>query len=160
MAGKEPCNEDVTPARQQVKALGGRVGHACAAHGSWEAVQLDRELLKAEVRPDVREDIRLQADEETRLLLANLKACLPDPLLLHMYISMHVSIAGVSAASAHKCGRRPSGTTAKPEPSRHIWQQCILHLQAHHSLSAGSCARLMVQDSTRRLYCQAGDAGA
>jgi len=36
-------------------------------------VQLDKELLKAEVRPGVFEDIRLQADEETRLLLANLK---------------------------------------------------------------------------------------
>jgi len=43
--------------------------------GAWEAVQLDKELLKAEVRPGVLEDIRLQADEETRLLLANLKVC-------------------------------------------------------------------------------------
>ena len=43
--------------------------------GAWEAVQLDKELLKAEVRPGVFEDIRLQADEETRLLLANLKVC-------------------------------------------------------------------------------------
>ena len=57
-------------------------------------MQLDRELLKAEVRPGVREDIRLQADEETRLLLANLKACLPDPLLLHVYVLIHVSVTG------------------------------------------------------------------
>ena len=41
--------------------------------GPWEAVQLDKELLIAEVRPAVREDVRLQADDETRLLLANLK---------------------------------------------------------------------------------------
>ena len=59
-------------------------------------MQLDRELLKAEVRPDVREDIRLQADEETRLLLANLKACLLDPLLQHICIFMHGSIPGFS----------------------------------------------------------------
>ena len=41
--------------------------------GPWEAVQMDKELLKAEVRPAVREDVRLQADDETRLLLANVK---------------------------------------------------------------------------------------
>ena len=41
--------------------------------GPWDAVQLDKELLKAEVRPAVREDVRLQADDETRLLLANVK---------------------------------------------------------------------------------------
>ena len=96
MARQEPCNDRCTPARRQTKSLSERVRHACAAHGSWEAVQLDWELLKAEVRPDVREDIRLQADEETRLLLANLKACLLGPLLLHVYISMHVGRSGVS----------------------------------------------------------------
>ena len=45
----------------------------CAELGSWEAVQLDKELLKAEVRPGVFEDVCAQADEETRLLLANTK---------------------------------------------------------------------------------------
>ena len=95
MAGQEPCNERCIPARRLMKSLGGSAWHACAAQGSWEAVQLDRELLKAEVRPDVREDIRLQADEETHLLLANLKACLLSSLLLHIYISMHVSISGM-----------------------------------------------------------------
>ena len=100
------------------------MGHACAAHGSWEAVQLDRELLKAEVRPGVREDVRLQADEETRLLLANLKACLLEPLLLHIYTLMHVSNSGV-ALPLCTSARRPPGSrlrgtlpAAKPEPSR------------------------------------------
>ena len=36
-------------------------------------MQLDKQLLKAEVRPGVLEDIRMQADEETRLLLLNSK---------------------------------------------------------------------------------------
>ncbi len=44
-----------------------------AGAGAWAAQQLDRELLKAEVRPSVAEEIRLQTDEEMRLLLANLK---------------------------------------------------------------------------------------
>lgn len=47
--------------------------HDLTELGPWEAVQLDKELLKVEVRPAVREDVRLQADNETRLLLANLK---------------------------------------------------------------------------------------
>ena len=47
--------------------------HDLTELGPWEAVQLDKELLKAEVRPAVREDVRLQADDETRLLLANIK---------------------------------------------------------------------------------------
>lgn len=53
----------------------------CAELGAQEAVQLDKQLLKAEVRPGVFEDIRMQADEETRLLLANLKV---HQLSIHM----------------------------------------------------------------------------
>ena len=59
--------------------------HACSmliwccalatAPGAWAAEQLDKELLAAEVRPAVTEAIRLQADVETRVLLANLKVC-------------------------------------------------------------------------------------
>ena len=44
-----------------------------AAAGAWAAAQLDRRLLREEVRPAVMEQIRLQADAETRVLLANLK---------------------------------------------------------------------------------------
>ncbi|CAL8467595.1 g7133 [Coccomyxa elongata] len=41
--------------------------------GAWAAQQLDKELLKAEVRPSVEEQIRLQSDEEMRMLLGNIK---------------------------------------------------------------------------------------
>lgn len=34
---------------------------------------MDKELLKAEVRPSVEEQIRLQSDEEMRMLLGNIK---------------------------------------------------------------------------------------
>ena len=105
--------------------MGGRVGHACAAHGSWEAVQLDRELLKAEVHPDVRENIRLQADGETRLLLANLKACLLSSLLLRVHIFMHLSTSGTSDAF-----RRGS-------KSARLWADGVFLLLASHS-SAGT----------------------
>lgn len=44
-----------------------------AGAGAWAAQQLDKELLKDEVRPSVVEEIRLQTDEEMRMLLANLK---------------------------------------------------------------------------------------
>ncbi len=54
---------------------------ACAELGAWEAVQLDKQLLKAEVRPGVFESIRMQADEETRVLLTNLKVHQPRTCL-------------------------------------------------------------------------------
>lgn len=44
-------------------------------------MQLDKELLKAEVRPGVFESIRMQADEETRLLFTNLKVHRPPTCL-------------------------------------------------------------------------------
>ncbi len=62
--------------------------------GPWEAVQLDKELLKAEVRPAVQEDVRLRADDETRLLLANLKV---------RCIVMRQSLLPVSLLSAVQC---------------------------------------------------------
>ena len=60
---------------QQGSPIQGHTDYAfrCAELGAWEAVQLDKQLLKAEVRPGVFEDIRMQADKETRLLLTNLK---------------------------------------------------------------------------------------
>lgn len=67
----------VKPGLQQLKsAQAMRACSGAAATGAWAAAQLSQELLREEVRPAVEEQIRLQADAETRVLLANLKVCL------------------------------------------------------------------------------------
>ncbi|EIE24582.1 hypothetical protein COCSUDRAFT_1698, partial [Coccomyxa subellipsoidea C-169] len=88
--GKDPRKKGA-PAGAPLPELPEEIGHACAddlstAIQEWQDRWADRddpggfhinlcalELLKAEVRPSVAEEIRLQTDEEMRLLLANLK---------------------------------------------------------------------------------------
>jgi hypothetical protein len=45
--------------------------------GGWAARQLDREMLKAEVRPVMAEEIRLHVDKEMRTLFSNLRVRIP-----------------------------------------------------------------------------------
>ena len=73
-----------------------------AAAGAWAAQQLDRQLLSEEVRPAVTEQIRLQADAETRVLLANLKARICRDSTLDATFALPLEIRAAACRSAGK----------------------------------------------------------
>ena len=55
------------------------MGLADPAHCSLQADRIWAELAKAQVRPLVKEDARLQADRDMRALVQQLKVCCSKP---------------------------------------------------------------------------------
>ena len=106
-----------------------------AATGAWAAAQLDQWLLREEARPAVAERVRLQADAETRVLLANLKVCWHCRAPAAAGHAIRAKNLVLHAACSTMAAKQPEDLHASGVHMQICMQVAMLHANAPRHLS-------------------------